>query len=57
MQSIDLLNAIEDLRRDLIEIAATDGYSSKKIIKKSRELDELLNQYEKVRMNHQDFEK
>ena len=57
MQSIDLLNAIEDLRRDLIEIAATDGYSSKKIIKKSRELDDLLNQYEKVRMNHQDFEK
>lgn len=57
MQSTDLLNAIEDLRRDLIEIAATDGYSSKKIIKKSRELDDLLNQYEKVRMNHQDFEK
>jgi len=57
MESTDLLNAIEDLRRDLIETAATDGYSSKKIIKKSRELDDLLNQYEKVRMNHQDFEK
>ena len=57
MQSIDLLNAIEDLRRDLIETAATDGYSSKKIIKKSRELDELLNQYEKIRMNDKDFEK
>lgn len=45
----DLLNRIESLRRSMIEVAIDKGFSSSESIEISRELDSLLNQYEKVK--------
>ena len=45
----DLLNRIECLRRSMIEIATNKGFASNESIEVSRELDNLLNQYEKTK--------
>lgn len=45
----DLLNRIETLRRNMIEVANNKGFSSNESIEISRELDNLLNQYEKIK--------
>lgn len=45
----DLLNRIEILRRSMIEVAVDKGFSSTESIEISRELDNLLNQYEKTK--------
>ncbi len=45
----DLLNRIEILRRSMIEVAIDKGFSSTESIEISRELDNLLNQYEKTK--------
>ncbi|GAA4071226.1 MAG TPA: aspartyl-phosphate phosphatase Spo0E family protein [Bacilli bacterium] len=49
MNVADLLNRIESLRRSMIEVAIDKGFSSNESIEISRELDNLLNQYEKVK--------
>ncbi|WP_256860537.1 aspartyl-phosphate phosphatase Spo0E family protein [Paraliobacillus ryukyuensis] len=43
----NLLSKIEILRHKMIEIALIKGFTSQESINLSKELDELLNQYEK----------
>ncbi|WP_083512032.1 aspartyl-phosphate phosphatase Spo0E family protein [Amphibacillus sediminis] len=48
MDTSNLLERIEQLRQSMIEVATTKGYSSKESILISRELDELLNLYNRI---------
>ncbi|WP_440895161.1 Spo0E family sporulation regulatory protein-aspartic acid phosphatase [Amphibacillus sp. Q70] len=49
MDVSNLLARIEHLRRSMIEVAIDKGLSSSESIEISRELDDLLNQYEKIK--------
>ncbi|MBU5595283.1 aspartyl-phosphate phosphatase Spo0E family protein [Amphibacillus sp. MSJ-3] len=49
MDLSDLLIKIEQLRRSMIEVAVDKGFSSNESIEISRELDDLLNKYEKIK--------
>ncbi len=48
LDTSNLLERIEQLRQSMIEVATTKGYSSKESILISRELDELLNLYNRI---------
>jgi len=49
LNEIELLKKIEQLRQSMIEVAIKKGLSSHESIEISRELDDLLNQYEKIK--------
>ncbi|WP_419874900.1 aspartyl-phosphate phosphatase Spo0E family protein [Candidatus Pristimantibacillus sp. PTI5] len=46
------LEAIERKRRELIEASSRYGLSSKEVVKKSQELDLLLNRYQCIKEGH-----
>lgn len=46
-----LLLQIEALRQELIELGLEKGLQSSDVIQKSAQLDELLNRYQKLKLN------
>lgn len=53
MTSTQLINKIEELRREMTDVALKKGINSAESISLSQELDELLNEFEKFK-RHRD---
>ena len=53
MTSAQLINRIEELRKEMTDVALKKGINSAESISLSQELDALLNEYEKFKC-HQD---
>ncbi|HLS35198.1 MAG TPA: aspartyl-phosphate phosphatase Spo0E family protein [Bacillota bacterium] len=52
-----ICSQIEQARKQMIQLARTKGYTSKKTIEASRRLDHLMNRYQKLQQNKSTFTK